>query len=165
MILRLRAVFRAARERDNFRLCHFGVQSNHVHLLCEGADAAALGRGVQALEIRMARRVNRSLGQSGRVFADRYHARALKTPTEVRNALRYVLANRRHHASEALASDWFDPCSSAVWFGGWKEPLPTHEPWMRDLLAEPVAVADAHSWLLTTGWRLRGLLSVQEAPA
>ena len=95
----------------------------------------------------------------------RYHARALKAPTEVRNALRYVLANRRHHAGEALAPDWFDPCSSAVWFSGWREPLPTHEPWMRELMTAPVAVTKAHTWLLDKGWRLRGLLSIGEAPA
>jgi REP element-mobilizing transposase RayT len=165
LIRRLRGVFRAARERDGFRLCHFGVQSNHLHLVCEGPDARVLGRGIQALEIRVARAVNRALGLSGRVFADRYHARALKTPTEVRNALRYVLANRRHHACGPLASEWFDPASSAVWFDGWKEPLPMHEPWMRELLTEEVAVAEAHTWLLTTGWRLRGLLSIREAPA
>jgi REP element-mobilizing transposase RayT len=165
MIRRLRAVFRTAREHDGFRLCHFGVQPNHLHLLCEGSDAAVLGRGIQALEIRMARAVNKALGRSGRVFADRYHARALKTPTEVRNALRYVLANRRHHARGPLAFDWFDPCSSAAWFDGWKEPLPTREPWMRELLAEETAVAQAHTWLLTAGWRLRGLLSIREAPA
>jgi REP element-mobilizing transposase RayT len=164
LIRRLRGVFRAARERDGFRLCHFGVQGDHLHLLCEGPDARVLGRGIQALEIRMARAINRTLGLSGRVFADRYHARALKTPTEVKNALRYVLQNRRKHSS-AVADEWFDGCSSAVWFDGWKEPLPTHEPWMRELLLEEVAVAEAHTWLLTTGWRLRGLLSFREAPA
>ena len=36
----------------------------------------------------------------GSVFADRYHDRVLKTPREVRNALRYVLGNGRKHAAE-----------------------------------------------------------------
>jgi hypothetical protein len=33
----------------------------------------------------------------GKVFADRYHMRILNTPTEVKNALRYVLDNRWKH--------------------------------------------------------------------
>jgi hypothetical protein len=37
------------------------------------------------------------LGRTGKVFADRYHMRILKTPTEVKNALRYVLDNRWKH--------------------------------------------------------------------
>ncbi len=37
------------------------------------------------------------LGTRGQVFPERYHARILRTPTEVRRALRYLLLNRRRH--------------------------------------------------------------------
>jgi hypothetical protein len=40
------------------------------------------------------------LGRKGKVFADRYHMRILKTPTEVKNALRYVLDNRWKHTPQ-----------------------------------------------------------------
>jgi hypothetical protein len=33
------------------------------------------------------------------VLTERYHLRLLPTPKEVRNALRYVLLNARHHAA------------------------------------------------------------------
>jgi len=151
----LRVAFRAGSDRAGFRLCHFTVQTNHLHLLCEARQGDALGRGVQGLEVRLARAVNRILGRRGRVFADRYHRRALKTPTEVRAALVYVLQNRRKHVSARVADAWFDPFSSAPWFGGWREPLPTHEPWMREALAQPPCVAPPHTWLLRTGWRWR----------
>jgi hypothetical protein len=39
--------------------------------------------------------INGALGRHGRVWSDRYHARALATPREVRNALVYVLQNFR----------------------------------------------------------------------
>ena len=157
LIRRLRACFRAGRERPGFRLCHFGVLGDHIHLICEAADALTLARGVQGLEVRIARGINKTLGRSGPVLADRYHARALKTPTEVRNALRYVLQNLAHHRG-APTRRWVDPCSSGTWFDGWRSPPPTHEPWMRELLAEPPPVARPGTWLLGTGWRLRGLL-------
>jgi hypothetical protein len=46
---------------------------------------------VRGLAIRLARLVNPFCGRRGRVWADRYHARLLRTPREVRNALVYVL--------------------------------------------------------------------------
>ena len=42
-------------ERTGFRLVHFSVQSNHVHLIAEGDCRTSLTRGLQGLAIRMAR--------------------------------------------------------------------------------------------------------------
>src|SRR5262245_2747607 len=112
-------------DRFSFRLTHYSVQTNHMHLLVEASDATALSRGMQGLAIRMAKAVNRVLGAKGKVFADRYHARALKTPREVRRALAYVLLNaRRHHAKRGDAVWPTDPCSSARHFDGWRSEPP-----------------------------------------
>jgi REP element-mobilizing transposase RayT len=94
----LRARFRAGCDRFGFRLVDFSVQSNHIHLICEGNDRRALTRGMQGLAIRLARCINKRLRRSGKVFAERYHARQLTTPTETRNALCYVLGNFAQHA-------------------------------------------------------------------
>jgi REP element-mobilizing transposase RayT len=93
----LRARFRAGCDRFGFRLVDFSVQSNHIHLICEGNDRRALTRGMQGLAIRLARCINKRLGRNGKVFAERYHARQLPTPTETRNALCYVLGNFARH--------------------------------------------------------------------
>src|SRR5262249_38895435 len=109
---------------------HYSVQSNHLHLIVEARDSRGLTRRVQALAIRLARRLNRLVERSGAVFADRYHARALKTPLEVRRALVYVLNNYRRHADAhgpRLPLSFLDPCSSAAWFDGW-DPEWTHAP-------------------------------------
>ena len=89
--------FEAGAERFGFRLVHFSVQSNHLHLVVEANDRRALTRGMQGLAIRVAKAINRRLARRGRVFADRYHARALRSPREVRHALRYVLLNAQRH--------------------------------------------------------------------
>ena len=80
----LRDAFAAGKCRAGFRLIHFSVQPDHVHMVIEADDRASLSRGVQGLSIRIARGINRAIGRAGRVFADRYHARALGTPREVR---------------------------------------------------------------------------------
>ena len=146
-------------ERFGFRLLHYSVQSNHLHLLVEAKDAMVLSRAMTGLTVRLARGLNRHLQRRGQVFPDRYHARELKTPREVRNAIAYVLLNSRKHARERgrqYPPDWMDPCSSAASFDGWR-----HTPGRR---AGGTNLAKPHTWLATTGWRRHGLLSPAEIP-
>jgi hypothetical protein len=160
----LRHAFRRGNDRFGFRLAHYSVQSNHLHLVCEAHDARALTRGMQGLAIRMARRLNRYIGRRGRVFAERYHARILRTPTEVRNALCYVLNNIRHHPPSYLtfAPHHIDERSSGAWFDGWQWP-PGAPPRPPPPTGACPVVAPV-TWLLNVGWRLRGLLATDEVP-
>src|SRR4051812_34602966 len=96
--------FWRAQGKFGMRLVHFSVQSNHIHLVVEGVNAQAM----KGLGVRIARGVNRLLQRRGRVIGDTYHARALKTPTEVRNAVHYVVNNNHHHTGRAEA----DPFTS-----------------------------------------------------
>src|SRR5204862_4207404 len=118
----IEAAIRECQERFGMRVVHFSVQGNHLHLLVEAEGAGSLSHGMQGLTIRLARAINRAAGRSGKVFADRYHAHVLRTPTEAANALRYVLQNFRHHLREDVAPTGIDPCSSAAWIGRSAEP-------------------------------------------
>ena len=163
----VRQVLAAAGHSDAFRVVEFNVLGNHLHLVVEAAGPEALARGMQGLIVRLARRVNESLGRTGKLFSERYHARPLRTPREVRNVLRYVLLNARHHAAERgqkLASHWIDPYSSALWFAGWRDPVRTDAPWLRPLLKQPRPTAEAKTWLLAIGWRRHGLLAFDDVP-
>ncbi len=135
-----------------FRVVHFSIQSNHLHLLVEARDTEALSLGMQGLTVRMAWAVNRALGVRGTVFAERYHARELKTPRETRTALLYVLQNWMKHGR----GPGHDPCSSARWFDGWSLRAPTSP--------DPPIVAAPRTWLVTLGWRRHGLLRGEERP-
>jgi hypothetical protein len=138
-----------------FRVVHFSVQVDHLHVIVESADTNRLSRGVAGLAIRVARAVNALLGRKGRLWGDRYHARALRSPREVRHALVYVLTNWRKHVK---GSRGLDPCSSAGWFDGWKE-LHSCNPPDADAPVQPPS-----TWLAAKGWRRHGLLGVNEAP-
>src|SRR5262249_9427472 len=61
----------AASSAQSFRVLHFSVQSDHVHLIAEAGDHAALSRGVQGMAIRIAKAVNRRFGTKGAVWGDR----------------------------------------------------------------------------------------------
>lgn len=153
----VRTALIAGAERFGFRLIHFAVLSNHLHLICEADDREALFAGMKGLKVRLARAINRVAQRRGTVFTDRYHAQVLKTPTQTRNALLYVLNNFRRHSAQAgrrLAARFVDPCSSADVFDGWRE---RH--------AVPTLLATARSWLVRWGWRKRsGPLSISAVP-
>jgi REP element-mobilizing transposase RayT len=148
----------AAAQRRDFSVVEVSVQGNHLHLLVEASDATALARGMQGLCIRLARRLNTHFRRRGKLWADRYHARVLATPTQVRHALAYVLLNARKHAAQRghrLGRAWLDPFSSADSFAGWRDRSPRVAPqWVRA----------PRTWLLRVGWRARGLLGLDEVP-
>jgi hypothetical protein len=148
-----RALGRGA-QRFGWRLVHYSIQTTHLHFIAEARDRRALSRGMQGLSVRLARALNTLWHRIGAVFADRYHARALRTPREVRCALLYVLQNARHHG---LRVEGCDPCSSGAWFDGWAGTVV-------DFARTPLVVA-ASTWLLRVGWRRHGLIGLREAPA
>jgi hypothetical protein len=139
-------------ERFGFRLNQFSLQTNHIHLIAEAEDRDALSRGMQALLVRVARTLNRLWKRRGSVFSDRFHARSLRTPREVRAALLYVLANARHHGVRILG---IDPYSSGAWFDGWRQRLAA---------ASRSPSVRAATWLLREGWRRHGRIGVEESP-
>jgi REP element-mobilizing transposase RayT len=106
----VRACFAAARGLHGLRLGEFSVLGNHLHLVVEADSKRALSSGMLGLCTRLARRLNDFLRRGGKLFADHYHARLLRTPTEVWRAIRYVLGNAERHYRERGA----DPFSSAA---------------------------------------------------
>ena len=146
--------------RVRFRIVHFSVQGRHIHLICEADSRKWLSRGIQGFKIRVGKQVNKALGgRKGSVFADRYHERLIKNPTQCRHALAYVLNNSRHHAYEERATyprNRVDPCSSAMAFDGWSRPP---RPWGQapptDVDDQPTS-AEPGTWLLRGGWRRAG---------
>src|SRR6185503_17268117 len=143
----------AAASTPRFRVLHYSIQGDHLHLLIEADTPTGFERGVRGLAIRVAKAVNRALRRKGRVWGDRYHARLLRTPREVRNALVYVLNNFKKHIRGAVG---FDPCSSARWFEGWRTKA--------GRVAEASPLPRAVTWLARIGWRRRGLINVDEGP-
>ena len=159
----LRAAFLRGCEKDGFRICQFSIQRHHIHLVCEADAAERLARGIQGFAISAARRLNRRVGRTGRVFSDRYHAAAVRSPRQMRNVLCYVLQNARRHGERLeVRFGGIDPFSSAWYFDGWGDQC-----WRDGVMASPHGppVVTAESWLLTTGWRRHGLIGPREVPA
>jgi hypothetical protein len=106
----------------------------------------ALASGMKSLNATIAKAVNGRLGRKGRVIASRFHLHVLRTKTEVRNAVQYVLPNAERHGlheagpggvggpgkgTAALGMPRPDPLSTAAWFPYWAE---------RELLVAPTQI-------------------------
>lgn len=145
--------------RPDFQITHHSVQRDHIHLIGEAANEAALSSGMRSLAIRFARRLDALLGRRrGKVWDHRYHRHDLRTPTEVKNTLLYVLQNAKKHGEAAASQPLLDPHSSAAWFDGWGDRArdPTEDGSWRP--------PRPRTWLLDVGWRRRGLLRTTDAP-
>ena len=129
------AGLRVGADRFGVRVVQFSVQGNHIHLLVEAPERDALSKAMKGLSVRFAKGLNRMMGRTGRVIADRFHSRVLATPSEVRRAMDYIRNNARKHAApwgdHRLAS-YVDPYSS----DGPNLTLPA-----------------ATTWLVREGWR------------
>jgi REP element-mobilizing transposase RayT len=125
----------AGSERDGFRLIHFAILGNHLHLIAEARDRASLSRGIQGLAIRISHSVNRALSRKrGRVFSDRFHEHVLRSLRETRAAVNYVIHNYRKHCAEArrpVSPGFIDPHSSGTYEAGLEpNPLPSPQFWL-----------------------------------
>jgi len=94
------AMYSAA--KDDFRVVHYSFQRDHIHLIVEATDRAALSKGMQGLGVRVAYAINALMNRRGKVMSDRYHASILRNPTMVRNARRYLLTNAFKHYAQPL---------------------------------------------------------------
>jgi len=154
-------LFRKARGRFGLHIIEYAILDNHLHLLVETEGRDSLSRGMRGLNTRLAKRLNRVFGRKGKLVDGRYHARDLRTPLEVRNALRYVLRNAAHHHARAgrpLRRGHVDPRSSGARFDGWR-PRPRCLDRTRD-----VGTSDPRTWLLRIGWKRHGLIGIDELP-
>lgn len=176
-----RASLTLATNYDDCRIVHISVQRDHIHLLVEADNEQALARGMKSFQVSAAKRLNAAFTakharrrpvhrRRGQVFTDRYHAEYITSPRQARNALAYVLNNWRKHREDrdvphrpgvAFEHDWY---SSGWMFAGWRERAnlefipPTPDGF------QPLAIWFPRSWLLTTGWRRHGLISLFEVP-
>jgi REP element-mobilizing transposase RayT len=153
-----RAIRRAVgrcRARTDFRITHASIQSNHLHLLVEADDKRALSRGMRAFAISAARRINRELRRArGQVFAFRYHATAITSPTQARNAVSYIINNWRHHRCDLYSTRRTDQYASAHAIAAWR--IEPHE--------DSLPVVRATTWLLTDGLKRAGPIYPTEVP-
>ena len=137
-------------QRPDFRIIHYSIQSDHVHLIIEADDRDALARGMKGCNGQIARTLNGLWRRTGKVLRERFHDRVLKTLREVHHALKYVLNNHLKHDTPfnpfAAPGD-ADAFSSGRYFDGWLGRAPDREP------GSEGAVVVRGGWKISRGWK------------
>lgn len=157
---------------SDFRIIHISIEREHLHLIVEANNHEALWKGMRTFQSSAAQRLNRAISLAtgrkhrGKVFDDRYHAQFITSPTQARNTISYTLNNwRRHEHDQGMESMFWDVdyYSSGPSFDGWAElddspvliPAPDYP---------RLSVCRPKTWLLKTGWRKAGPISVRDIP-
>jgi hypothetical protein len=148
-----------------FRIVHYSVQSNHLHLVVEALAQRDLLEGIRGFYVSLVRRINRPLFRKGRLIADRWHGRPLKTPRSVRHALVYLFGNAKKHGEPVAA---LDPLSSAPHFRGFREfpcvaPIDV-DPNLVPRFARGDPPPAPRSWLMQGGLLRCERISIRESP-
>lgn len=158
--------------RDEFRIVHIGLERDHLHLIVEADSHVALAKGMHAFQTSAAQRLHRAIsaatGQpcAGKVFADRYHVRLITTPTQARHSISYVLNNwRKHRYDQGMETMFWDVdyYSSGPTFPGWAE-LESSPVLLQTPDSPCLSVSLPRTWLLRTGWRRAGSISLRDVP-
>lgn len=135
---------------------HYSLQKNHLHMIVEAPKTDALGRGMKSFGSRFAKAIRKIIGGNGRIFAGRFHAHVLKTPTEMRRALAYVLLNYSKHTK---LIEHIDDYSSGYAFQHWRE-LIGHR--VKGVMADQLRgryrsewpeLSPPQSWMARIGWQ------------
>ena len=169
--LRQRCMFEAIRRSlvpyvggEAFRIIHISIQHNHLHLITEAANEAALTEGMRSFTIRVAKAINRAWGREGKVFKFRYKAKQIRSREYARNVLAYVLNNWRRHREDfydiGSKRALLDEYSSAISFDGWvggRFRVPA--------AYVPLPVSPPRTSLLRSDWQWYGLIDPWEMPA
>ena len=148
--------------REDFRVCHISIQSNHLHMIVEARDRYALTEGMKSFATRAARAFNKEFGGCGKVFPFRYFANQIKTARYARHCVAYVLNNWRRHredfANGRMLAAKLDEYSSAISFDGWTTRFAVPAGY------KPLPVSPPQTALLRSRWQEYGRIDPFECP-
>jgi hypothetical protein len=103
------AIFRA--RLQGLRIIHYSLEHNHVHLYAECDNNITLGKAMKAFGVSFVKKVNSYFLRKGTCYKTRYHLRTLRSASEVKNVLNYILKNGMKHKR---TSSVIDPYNSTV---------------------------------------------------
>ena len=96
---------------QGLKIIHFSLEYDHVHLYAESTSNIILTKSMKALGVSFSKRLNKFFKTKGRIYKTRFHLRILRSASEVKNVIHYILKNGVKHKR---ASSYVDPYNSWV---------------------------------------------------
>ena len=103
------AIWRA--RLQGLSIIHYSLEHDHIHLYAEANDNLVLAKSMKALGGSLVKKINFYFKTKGRCYKTRYHLRILRSATEVKNVINYILKNGiKHRRTKSI----IDPYNSAL---------------------------------------------------
>lgn len=90
-----RAIYRG--RLQGLRIIHFSMEHDHFHIYAEADCNLILAKSMKALGVTLAKNINKFFGVKGHLYKYRYHMRVLKSASDVKNVINYILKNGIKH--------------------------------------------------------------------
>lgn len=82
---------------QGLKIIHYSLEHNHIHLYAEADNNEVLAKGMKAFGVCLVKRINKFFKTVGTVYKHRYHLRILKSASDVKNVINYILKNGIKH--------------------------------------------------------------------
>jgi len=102
------AIWRA--RLQGLKIIHFSLEHNHVHLFAECSCNKLLTKAMKALGVSFSKKINKHLKSRGQVYKTRFHLRILRSASEVKNVINYILKNGMKHKRISSVFDLYNSC-------------------------------------------------------
>ncbi|MBC7427185.1 MAG: transposase [Bacteriovorax sp.] len=96
---------------QGLKIIHYSLEHDHIHLYAESSDNKTLGSGMKALGVSLVKKINIYFKRKGTCYKTRYHLRILRSASEVKNVINYILKNGIKHKR---TNSVIDPYNSAL---------------------------------------------------
>ena len=87
------SILKSAKKRFSFKLLHFCIMSNHIHLLLEPTNGTNLSKLMQWVLSVFAIRFNKIFGQKGHVWYDRFKSTIIRSFLHFTQTYQYISNN------------------------------------------------------------------------
>ena len=89
----LLTIIEEAGEKYNFRINHYCIMSNHIHLLIKPEDGTDLSELMKWILCVFALRYNKSIGMHGHVWYDRFKSNIIQSSMQFFHTFKYISDN------------------------------------------------------------------------
>lgn len=93
---------------QGLKIIHYSLEHDHVHLYMECDDNEILGRSMKAFGVTLVKKMNKYFHKKGSAYKHRYRLRILKSASEVKNVINYILKNGMKHKRTNRVFDFYN---------------------------------------------------------
>ncbi|MFA6236406.1 MAG: transposase [Bacteriovorax sp.] len=93
---------------QGLKIIHYSLEHDHIHLYAESENNNILAKAMKALGVSLVKKINKHFNSRGTCYKTRYHLRILRSASEVKNVINYILRNGIKHKRTKFIIDKYN---------------------------------------------------------